>query len=163
MLKGRPCVCEHGSALPNRPDERPGRGGYRASAVDPTRLSSVLRRGLLPLSLVLGLLLWWNYGTIRVPEGMDTLPDEYPPGSLCVVDKRPGAPRVGEVVFFSHRDGVLLSRIARVDGGSVYFDHDDASRFPDGEELGPVPASAIRSLLLTALVPDRPGGRDGGR
>ncbi|MGA1525740.1 MAG: hypothetical protein ACO4CT_11500 [Planctomycetota bacterium] len=126
--------------------------------MDPTRLSVVLRRGLLPLALVLGLLLWWNYGTIRVPEGMDTLPDEYPAGTLCVVDKRPGAPRVGQVVFFAHRDGVLLSRIARIEDGFLFFEHAAASRFPDGEELGPVPPEAVQALLLTALVPDRIGG-----
>ena len=131
--------------------------------MNPTPLSYVLRRGLLPVAIVLGVMLGVNYGTIRVPAGMDTLPDEFPPGSLCVVDKRPGPPRVGEVLFFLHRDGVLLSRVARVEGGAVYFDHSDASRFPDGEELGPVSVDQIHALLLTAFVPDGAGGPVGGR
>lgn len=131
--------------------------------MDPTRLSYVLRRGLLPVAIVLGVLLGVNYGTIRVPAGMDTLPDEFPPGSLCVVDKRPGRPRVGEVLFFFHRDGVLLSRVARVEGDAVFFAHSDSSRFPDGEELGPVPIQQVHALLLTAFVPDAAGGPVGGR
>lgn len=131
--------------------------------MDPHRLSHFLRRGTLPVALVLGAALWLNYGTLRVPAGMDTLPGEYPPGSLCVVDKRPGTPRVGEVVFFDHRDGVLLSRVARIDGESLYVEHADTSRFPDGEDLGPVPVGAVRALLLTAFVPDRTGEGVGGR
>jgi len=131
--------------------------------VDPIRLSFVLRRWTLPVALVLGAGLWLNYGTLRVPPGMDTLPGEFPPGSLCLIDTRPGAPRVGEVVFFRHRDGVLLSRIARIEGESLFFDHADTSRFPDGDELGPVPMDAVDALLLTAFVPDRAGVELGGR
>jgi hypothetical protein len=133
--------------------------------VNTLRLSRAIRRIMLPLAVLLGFLLWWNYGTLTVPDGMDTLPDEYPPGCLCVIDMRPGAPRAGQVVFVAFRGGLLLTRIARVEGEVLFADHDDAARYPDGDELGPLPVTAVRAVVLTAFVPDPapaevpPGGR----
>lgn len=123
-----------------------------------------MRRSMLPLALLLGFLLWWNYGTLTVPAGMDTMPEEYPPGSLCVIEKRPGSVAPGEVVFFEWGGGMLLSRVSRVEGDRFWVEHDAPdSRFPDGDELGAIGVSAVYGLVLTAFVgePALPEGADG--
>lgn len=129
--------------------------------MDTIRLSRVLQRLMLPLALVLGLLVWWRYGTITVPAGMDTMPLEYPPGTLCIVDEHPARLIEGQVVFFDTGGGTLLSRVARVAGDRIWVEHDaDDSRFPDGEQLGPIDEAAVRGLVLTKFLPD--GATDAG-
>lgn len=117
-----------------------------------TLLTRIVRRAALPTALVCGFLLWWNFGSVVVPVGMDTMTAEFPPGTLCIVDKRPPPLAAGQVVWFTVDGGVLLSRVSRVDGDQFWVEHDNArSRFADGDELGPLPRSALRSLVLSSF------------
>ena len=63
--------------------------------------------------------------------------------------------------------GTLLTRVESVDADGIIVRHDNpASRFPDGEELGPLPLAAVRGLVLTSFVPDalpEEERREGGR
>ncbi len=113
-----------------------------------------IRRAMLPLAIVLGVLLWWNYGTLTVPRGMDSMPD-YPPGTLCIIAKEPGNLAVGQVVFVDLGGGTVLTRITALDEETVTVRHDaDDSALPDSDEVGPLPRSAVRALLLTAFRSD---------
>ena len=121
----------------------------------------VLRRAMLPMALAAALLFFWKFGTLTVPAGMDTLEELLPPGTVCVVDKRPWHVRPGAVVFVDLPDGgTLLSRVERVDGDRLWLRHDNPkSRFADGEELGALSVDAVRALVLTAFASEPEGPR----
>ncbi|HLU38203.1 MAG TPA: hypothetical protein VK081_02385 [Planctomycetota bacterium] len=120
----------------------------------PLRAAKVVRRLALPVVLLGGLLLWRNYGMFTVPEGMDTLPDSHPPGTRCLVEKRPSRVRPGSVVFVEARGGILLSRVdAVLPGDRILLAHENPrSRFADLQDQ-PFPLSAVRALVLVAFVP----------
>ncbi|MBK8976820.1 MAG: hypothetical protein IPM29_12955 [Planctomycetes bacterium] len=125
---------------------------------DTLRAAGLMRRALLPVAVLLALLLWRSYGTLRVPDGMDTTP-AVPPGSLCVIEKSPGDLRPGQLVFAELGGGLVLSRIRAVDADGVLLENDSrSSRLPDSRQLGPVPRSAIRALVLSTFA----GAADGG-
>ena len=133
-------------------------------AFDPLRVARWLRRAALPASIALFALLYLSYGLLRVPRGMDTMPEQFPAGTLCVIDKRPGLPTVGSVVFVDVHDGTLLTRVVAHDGDRVVVAHDNAgSRWPSSAEFGSWPLSAVRGLVLTGLVPESGEGTPRGR
>ncbi|MEM7203204.1 MAG: hypothetical protein AAF628_23280 [Planctomycetota bacterium] len=119
-------------------------------------LARLMRRSTGPVAILCLVLLWWHYGLLRVPVGMDTLPDSHPPRTVCLIDKRPSRLQPGAVVFVSLPDGsVLLSRVAEaLADGSVRIRHDNRdSRFRRLERLGPFAAAAVRGLVLTQFTP----------
>lgn len=125
--------------------------------MNPARLRPWVTRIGLVLTLVLVVLFVRTYGMLTVPPGMDTMPD-YPPGTLCVIEKWPGEVQIGAVVFVEVEDGSLLTRVAAVTDGTFQVRHDDPrSRFSrlQGEGLGWLPFARIRGLVLSGFVPER--------
>ena len=104
--------------------------------------------------------------SLRVPEGMDTMPDTHPPGTICLIEKAPSSLEEGSVIFIDLPDrSTLLTRVAAVhDDGSVSIRHDHrASGFVYLEAKGPYPRGAVRGLVLTMLVTSTQGlPSDGG-
>jgi hypothetical protein len=119
------------------------------------------RRLALPVCLAGALVLWANYGLLAVPEGMDTLPDSHPPGTRCLIEKRPRRLRPGAVVFVDVHGGTVLARVRAVTDAGVELAHDNEhSRFAAlaGQTF---PLAAVRGLVLVALTPtpEAPHGR----
>ncbi|MGE3174106.1 MAG: hypothetical protein AB7O97_15875 [Planctomycetota bacterium] len=144
------------------PAEAPATAAARPAAdrIHSLRLARLARRLTLPLALVLGAALFWCFGAIRVPAGMDTLP-EIPPGSLCILDRRDGRLQPGMAVFVDLPDGsTLLSRIEAVDDeGRLIVRNDNArSRLPDSAAFGALPRSAARGVVLVVFPGDGPRG-----
>jgi hypothetical protein len=121
--------------------------------VNPNRLRPWVMRGGLLATFVVAVLLFTNYGTFRVPDGMDTMP-ELPPGSFCLIQKEPREVRVGAVVLFRvPGGGMLLSRVAAVHDHGVVVAHDATdSRFGQlqGDAIGVVPFTELAGLVLYA-------------
>ena len=126
-----------------------------ARGVDPRRLARLVRRLILPVALLCFLLLYLTVGFLRVPRGMDTMP-EIPGGSLCVIDKRSGSVQPGIPVLVDLEDGsTLLSRVIERDEDRIRVRNDnDASRLPDSDELGWLSLSAVRGSVLAVFAPD---------
>jgi hypothetical protein len=119
------------------------------------RLARLVRRLALPAVVVAGILLWRSYGVIGVPDGMDTMPQTHPPGTRCVVAKRPGKVVSGAVVFVDvPGGGTLLARVVAVapDGSLAVAPDNPATRFAAALRA-PVPPAAVRGLVLVALTP----------
>ncbi len=129
------------------------------------RAAQLMRRLMLPAAVVVALWVYLTVGLLRVPLGMDTLTETHPEGSLCVIDKRSASVQTGAVVFVDALGGTLLSRVSSRDDGFIRLRHDNrGSAFPDGEELGPLPISAVRGVVLAVFLPetdlrDLPHGR----
>lgn len=129
------------------------------------RLAAKIRRLALPIVLLGSLLLWFNYGMLGVPSGMDTMIDSHPPGTRCLIAKRPSSVRQGAVVFVDlPQGGTLLARVAAVDDRGNLSLSCDNPRSPyarELDELGAVAPSAVRALVLVAFTPTpgAPGGR----
>jgi hypothetical protein len=122
--------------------------------VNTVRISRFLRRATLPVALVCLVLLWWNFGWLRVPIGMDTMGPEYPPGALCLIHKRPGELKAGQVVFVDYFGDVLLTRVERAGDGWFTVAHDRPSgTFGHGAELGRLTRDELVGLVLTTLTP----------
>ena len=133
------------------------------NTVGATRL---MRRLALPAVLVAGVVLYVSFGVLRVPRGMDTMPETHPGGTICVIDKRPGPVSEGWVVFVDLSDGAsVLTRVAAVhDDGSFEIRHDNReSPFVHLEERGPFAVPAVRGLVLTALDVEPQGEPSFGR
>lgn len=147
----RLCNTSGVSQVPVKPLPRP--------RFDTLRAARLARRAMLPAVLLSAMVLYWCFGVMRVNSAMDTLPDKVPPGSLCVIDKRQSAAGVGDAVFVeAPGGGILLSRVtARGDDGSLTLRNDNSqARFPDSDDFGPVPASALRGTVRVVFPPDRP-------
>ena len=129
------------------------------------RVASRIRRLALPIVLLGSVALWFNYGLLGVPIGMDTMLDTHPPGTRCLIEKRPSRVRQGGVVFVDLPDGgTLLARVAAVDDqGRISLACDNPrSRYRElADELGAIDPSAVRALVLVAFTPTpgAPGGR----
>lgn len=125
----------------------------------------VLRLGVMLLVLC-AVVLYWNFGLLRVPAGMDTMTDTHPPGTLCVIEKAPSSLEEGAVVFIDLPDGsTVLTRVVTVHGdGSIAVRHDNrGSVFTYLEAHGPYRGAAVRGLVLTMFVTEAQGvPRDGG-
>ncbi|MEZ5965436.1 MAG: hypothetical protein R3F56_16505 [Planctomycetota bacterium] len=119
------------------------------------RLARGIRRLTLPLALVGGVVLQRGYGVRTVPIGMDTLPDTHPPGTRCLVDKRPSHVVVGAVVFAEVPGGTVLGRVeSRFGDDRLQLAADnDASCFADLLRA-PVPLRAVRGLVLVTFLPE---------
>jgi len=122
------------------------------------RMARRIRRITLVLAIVLLGWLWLTYGGRWVPAKMDTVPD-IPPGSFCVVDKRPATVQVGSHVFVElSGSGVVLSRVSAREGDRIRILHPNASSsLPDSRTLGEVPVEAVLGTVLGAF---KPGGGD---
>ncbi len=124
------------------------------------KAARLMRRLMLPFAVVLALWIYLSVGFLRVPMGMDTLPETHPEGSLCLIDKRSGAVQPGAVVFADVRGGTLLSRVVSRNNGFVVLQNDNSSsELPDSDELGPFPLGAVRGVVL-AVFPPEPDGKD---
>lgn len=126
------------------------------------RATRWMRRAIVPVALLCAVALLWNYGTISVPAGMDTMSRDYPPGTVCLVLKRPSRVAPNSVVFVDVAGGTLLTRVAGVTDEGLLVEHDNPqSRFPDRDELGLLPYTAVRGLVLTAFVAEQPRAPSG--
>jgi hypothetical protein len=88
--------------------------------LNPTRLRPWITRIGLVLAVAGILLFLRTYGVLTVPPGMDTLP-EFPPGTVCVIEKWPGEVPIGAAVFVEVDDGSLLTRVAAVQDGEFRY------------------------------------------
>lgn len=136
----------------------------RARRFDPTLVAGWIRRCTWVLAGACFVWLFTILGTQWVPAGMDTVPG-IEPGSWCLVDRRAGAVQVGQAVFATTPDGVLLlSRVAAVDDTSVTVLHPNSdAAFPDSRVFGALPRANLRGVVLVALPPDAPPGATRGR
>ncbi len=127
-----------------------------SAAVDSMAWAKVMRRLLLPVAVLSAVILWFCFGVLRVPKGMDTTPS-VPGGSLCLVDKRQAAVVPGALVFVDVGDGAtLLTRVVAVDHETERFTcaHDEeTSRF--ASYAGELPLAAVRSTVLATFLPDQ--------
>ncbi len=132
-----------------------------AQMLDSMKAARLMRRAMLPLAILMGLLLYLNYGWLRVPTGMDSMSANYPPGTLCLIDKRPSGLARGSVVFVDLPDGgSLIARVTSVAETGLYLAADNpGSRFADLLSARPFPRDAIRALVLTGFKsePSRDG------
>ncbi|MBL8723526.1 MAG: hypothetical protein JNK49_05735 [Planctomycetes bacterium] len=130
----------------------------RRVGFDPVPLARWLKRATWVLGIAATVVFFSWYGSARVPLGMNTLAD-VPPGAWCIVDRRASAVQPGRAVFVAVPDlGVLLSRVASIDGDTVRIEHDDPQcGWPDSRGFGAVPRAAVRSTVLVAFPPARRG------
>ncbi|MCC6669897.1 MAG: S24/S26 family peptidase [Planctomycetes bacterium] len=107
----------------------------------------------------------WRFQFLRVPAGMDTLPDALPPGSIVVIEKRPSVVRVGAIVLLRRDGGVVFTRVHEVlPDGRIRTRHDNpASRLGGDEVSGPFAVAELAGLVLDAMrvcaTPEVPVGR----
>ena len=121
--------------------------------MDPNKLKPWVRRGILVGCIGAFVLLVLHFGWLRVPPGMNTMPDQYPPGTLCLVQKRPDEIPTGAVVFVDVGGGTVLTRVVRVSADRIEVEHDNkASTVGFGGSRGEVPRDAVRALVLTGLI-----------
>lgn len=139
---------------------KPGTGG--AMLPLNLRLAGWIRRLALPCVLLGGLWLWRGYGMLTVPAGMDTLPDTHPPGTRCLVEKRPRHVVAGAVVFVDVSAGtpddgeagtVLLRVVETTPDGRVTLAADNTASPWASLVRQPLPESAIRALVLVTFLP----------
>ena len=102
-----------------------------------------------------------NYGSWTVLDGMDTMPDDYPPGATCIIQKSPRSVPKGSVVLLAVRNGaVLLTRVERVEDDRIFIRHDNRVSVFLHFEKQSYPLSDVQGLVLSALLPDPDGGDD---
>ncbi len=127
--------------------------------VDTLKIARGLRRLMLPLAILLGLALYWSFGWIRVPAGMDTMPDSYPAGSLCFVLKHPSRVSVGAIVFVDlPTGGTLLARVSAIrDQGFELLADNPESKFAAMLRKTVHPPAALRAQVITSFLPQASG------
>ncbi len=113
-----------------------------------------MHRGILLAVIILGTLLYTQYGLLRVPAGMDTMPDSFPPGTLCLIEKSPSVviPQKSVVFVDLPQGGTVLTRVVEIVGDDLIVQHDNPKSglgFPGGK--GAVELSWVRGLVLTAF------------
>lgn len=120
------------------------------------RLKRALWRGTMIASL-LGLgYLYWRYDTVRLPaEGCSPLL-RYRAGSVLLVDRRPDAYRVGDAVFCTGPDGLLLVAIEELgDSGLCYVLTDDPDcPGTDSRSMGWIALEQCVGRVILSLPPD---------
>lgn len=131
--------------------------------LDPMRLRRWVVRAALPIVLLCALLLFWLFGTVRVPAGMDTMIDTLPPGTVLLLMLHPSRVEPGSIVLLDLPEpigGTLLSRVERVAAdGSFSIRHDNrASRFVGLEQHGPFRMADVHGTVFTHFLgePDLP-------
>ena len=105
--------------------------------------------------VVAAVAMWWCFGLLRVPEGMDTMPLSHPEGAVCLIQKRPWSVSPGAVVFLDLPDGsTVLTRVVSVsEDGELKIRHDNrSSRFVGLERGGPYRIEDVRGVVITAFV-----------
>ena len=121
------------------------------------RAGRVVRRLILPIALVCFLALYLCFGFLRVPQGMDTMPDVYPPGTTCLIQRHPTSVVANKsIVFLEVESGAapLLVRVLKFENGRIYpFVENPQSRFAAYAEES-YPFDKVRSLVLTGVIPD---------
>ena len=123
--------------------------------VNPRQLKPWIRGAIAVAVLSFGVLLYLNYGFLRVPIGMDTMPDSFPGGTLCFVREQPSTIPVGAVVFVEVPSGTVLTRVVEVAGDRITVEHDNAqSKLAFGRSRGIVAAEQVRAIVLTAMAPN---------
>ncbi len=122
--------------------------------IDPRRIRRTVVRSA-PLVLVASvLLLWWCFGVVKVPPGMDGV-RSIPPGSVCLIDKRQGSLRVGSSAFVDLPDGgTVLSRVQDLtaDGMMLLGNDDPQSTSPDSSDFGALPTACLRGVVLVVFA-----------
>ncbi len=124
------------------------------------KAAKLVRRSILPLAIVVVVWFYLSVGFLRVPQGMDTMTATHPEGSLCLIDKRSGAVQPGTVVFVDAFGGTVLTRVQALHDGFIEVRHDNPdSQLPSGEDLGLLPLSMVRGVVLAVFPPD-PAAKD---
>ena len=119
------------------------------------KAARLVRRSILPVAIVLVVWIYLSVGFLRVPAGMDSMPQTHPEGSLCLIDKRRSAVQPGSVVFVDAFGGTVLSRVHSLHDGSIEVRHDNpSSQLPSGQNLGRLPLSQVRGVVLAVFPPD---------
>ena len=115
-----------------------------------------VRRLGLPVLLVCAIVFFRMYWFVVVPAGMDTMPEVYPPGTTCVVQRDPAHLVAGSVVFLEVEAGAapILVRIARVQGDRVYPLVDNPRSQFAGYAKGDYPLANVRALVLSGVPPE---------
>lgn len=123
-------------------------------AVDPIKLKPWIHRAILLSVIAAGLVMYNNYGWLRVPKGMDTMPDELPGGTLCLIEKRPSEVVVGSVVFVDlPQGGTVVTRVREIVGDDLIVQHDNPkSRLGFADGKGAVSIEWVRGLVLSGFL-----------
>ncbi|MEE2887612.1 MAG: hypothetical protein VX951_09295 [Planctomycetota bacterium] len=124
--------------------------------IDTAFVTRWAKRLSLPVALLVLILFFRSYWFVVVPEGMDTMPEVYPPGTTCVVQRNPRHLVEGSVVFLEVEAGAaaILVRVAKVVDGRVYPAVDNPrSRFA-GYAKEDYPVTSVRALVLSGVTPD---------
>jgi hypothetical protein len=128
--------------------------------IDPLRLRRWVVWLGLPLA-VLGLVgMVLLFELIEVPDGMDTMLDSLPPGTVLVLMRHPLAVEPGSVVLLALPEpigGTLLTRVETVAAdGTFTIRHDNrTSRYAELEARGPWRLADVRGTVFTQFVPER--------
>ncbi len=124
---------------------------------DSRLLAKWVKRLVLPV-LVLGLLLFFRvYWFAVVPTSMDTMPEMYPPGTICVIERHPDVVREGSVIFLEVKPGAapILVEVDKVEAGRVFpLVRNRRSRFA-GYAQDSYPLVNVRGLVLSGIAPDQ--------
>lgn len=117
-----------------------------------------MKRLVLPV-LVLGLVVFFRiYWFVVVPTSMDTMPEMYPPGTICVIERHPDTVREGNVIFLEVKAGAapILVQVGKVAAGRVFpVVRNRSSRFA-GYAQDSYPLTDVRGLVLSGIAPDQP-------
>lgn len=136
----------------------------RRVGFDPLPPARWLKRLTWVFAVVAGIVFFAWFGTQRVPSGMDTVPS-IPPGSLCIVDRRQSAAKVGSHVFVDvPGGGTLLSQVTQADDVGVFVQNPNGlSALPDSRTFGVLPRHHVRSTVLAVFAAEakEKGATDG--
>ncbi|MCB9869437.1 MAG: hypothetical protein H6836_02925 [Planctomycetes bacterium] len=123
----------------------------------PNRRIQKWARRVLWVAVGVALLLFFRtYWYAVVPPGMDTMPEAYPPGTTCVIQRDPAHFKEGKsVILLEVTPGAapLWTRVVRVKGDQVFVRHDNRkSQFCGYEDRG-WPVSSVRGLVVSGFPP----------
>jgi len=127
----------------------------RKVGFDPLPPARWLKRLTWVFALGAGALFFAWFGTQYVPPRMDTVPS-IPPGSLCIIDRRQSAAKVGSHVFVDvPGGGTLLSQVTQADDVGVFVQNPNGlSALPDSRTFGVLPRDHVRSTVLVVFPPE---------
>lgn len=127
--------------------------------IDPLRLRRCVVWVGTPIAVLclVGMLLLFEL--VTVPEGMDTMAETLPPGTVLVLMRHPRSVQPGSIVLLSLPEpigGTLLSRVASVAAdGTFTVRHDNrASRYIELEGRGPWSLADVRGTVFSQFLPE---------